>query len=111
MPRGVVAVAKSRRVPDRLCVVGSKCYYTVVVEDLSASKIVATATLLVEVLAVATCMPLSRAHGRMHDTINCAHTCRAPFRPVRAGRVMPRACALARAGSTSSCAEGIFVGT
>ena len=36
---------------------GSKCYYTVVVEDVAASKIVATATLLVEVLVVPVCMP------------------------------------------------------
>ena len=54
---GPVAVGPAGQVPHRACVAGSKSYYTVVVEDVAASKIVATATLLVEVLVVPVCMP------------------------------------------------------
>jgi len=73
----VVAVAKSRPVPECFCVVGSKCYYTVVVEDLSASKFVATATLLVEVLAVAPRMPChvhvkNARHCQLCSYLSCA---------------------------------------
>lgn len=70
---GAVAVGPAGRGSHRACVAGSKSYYTVVVEDVAASKIVATATLLVEVLVVPARMPccvhvegctaLSTVHG------------------------------------------------
>ena len=51
---------------------GSKCYYTVVVEDIAAKKIVATATLFVEVPAFpASCVPRTLQQERWLLSAHC----------------------------------------
>jgi hypothetical protein len=90
---GPVAVGPAGQVPHRACVAGSKSYYTVVVEDVAASKIVATATLLVEVLVVPARMPCRVLVEGCTPLSSVLIAIERPFRPSHARRVMPRTCA------------------
>jgi hypothetical protein len=90
---GALALGPTGQVPHRACVAGSKSYYTVVVEDVAASKIVATATLLVEVLVVPARMPCRVLVEGSTSPSSVRIAIVRPFRPSHARRVMPRTCA------------------